>query len=255
MNYGLLFILSLYSARILADQVEILAKGRDHFITQAINNLRQYCKDAPFNSYPDSIYICRLQVEEDCSRNKEKEIKACEALKKVKDMEMKSTNYSKSISELSPTPPALYSTNPVIVDPDKKEETPAPIVPVPEVLQEIKVHRGSSADLAPKVPEALADSKTLESLKNKINAQKIRLDCHSDDECKIQEFGSRLCGGPVGTFVYSERGEVYKSLTVEIAEFNKADEAFSRNWNKDLLGTCDWNGRSEPAKCKANKCI
>lgn len=246
MKHFFLMALILCSLDGYSDQSDILAQGRDHLIDQAIEKLKNYCADLPVRSV-DSTYICRLQVEEDCSRSSEKQKQACAVLAKVKDLENKISITNESVAQIAPLP--LYSTKPVI-----KQNAPEESAPIDPAYRGIKVSRGSTLHGAPRTTESLRDSQQLDDMIKKINTYKIRVDCSVDSECKVQNYGKRICGGPTGTFVYSERGEDYKVMQEEISKFNEADEAFIKNWNKDMLGTCDWRGRTEPAKCIENTC-
>jgi hypothetical protein len=246
--------LILFSLNGYTDQSDILAKGRDHLIDQAIENVKKYCDDFLPSRSLDSTYICRLQITEDCSRPSEKQNTACEVLRKVEDIEKKVALSNKNIAQYEPTP--LYSSKPIIETKEKmQEDVEKKAVLVNPVYKQLAVKRGSSASYAPKIPEALADSLSIDKMALKINSFKVRVDCSSDSDCKIQEFGKKICGGPVGTFVYSQMGDENRSLKDEISKFNEADEAFIKKWNKDVSGTCDWNGRTDPAKCVDQVCF
>lgn len=224
-----------------ADQQEILVQGRDHFIREAVSKIRSYCPEAP-----EDTYLCRLQLEADCFRDQKKNKKACRLLKKVNKLEEKILISDKNLGPenknkiLSKTVKAEIGT-----------AKPVPKISTPS-YQAITVSRGSSDYNAPR--ESDKDNQELRSLQDKINAMKIRVDCQADSDCQIMNYGRRICGGPVGTFVYSTVGGEHLSVYSEIAKFNEADKAFIDNWNKDLMGTCDWRGRLEPAKCAENIC-
>lgn len=254
MKNSLMILLILFSLNGHTDQGDILAKARDHLIDQAIEAIKGYCNDSLPERSIDSTYICRLQIQEDCSRVSEKQKSACEVLKSIEDIEKKISLSNKNIAQLEPLP--LYSSKPIIEiknkdqeEHEKKNNSGNPI------HKQLNVKRGSSGNLAPKNPEAIKNSQLIDSMLKNINSYKIRIDCNSDSDCKIQGYGKKICGGPVGTFVYSVIGNGNASLIDEITKFNAEDEAFIKKWNKDVLGTCDWNGRTEPAKCINHVCL
>jgi hypothetical protein len=245
--------LILFSSIGYTDQTDILAKGRDYLIDQAFENVKKYCIDFLPGRSLDSTYICRLQIQEDCSRPSEKQDMACEVLKRVADIEKKISSSDKNIAQLEPLP--LYSSKPIIEAKDKiLEHEGEKLTSLKPVYTQLSVKRGSSASYASKIPESFHDSQLLDSMALILNSFKIRVDCSSDSDCKILEFGKKICGGPVGTFVYAQRGDQNQILQDELAKFNEADGAFIKRWNKGIVGTCDWSGRTEPAKCIDQVC-
>jgi hypothetical protein len=253
MKYILITPLILFSLNGHTDQSDILSKGRDHLIDQAIGHVKKYCSDfLPDRSF-DSTYICRLQIKEDCSRPSEKQKSACEVLRKVENIEKNISLSDTNIAQLEPLP--LYSSKPIIEKEKIQEEVVKKAISVNPIHQQLIIKRGSSASHAPKNPEAIADSQSIDNLALKINSYKVRVDCSSDSDCKIQAYGKKICGGPVGTFVYSHLENENKSLVEDITRFNEADEAFIKNWNKYVYGTCDSNARNDPAKCVDMVCF
>lgn len=249
MKKSLWVFLLVFSLNSYADQGEILAQGRDYLIDQAIATIKNYCINYLPQRSPESTYICRLQITADCSQTSEKQKNACEVLAKVQEIEKNIVLSDKNISQVEPTP--LYSSKPVTSEEPKKI-----LVPIKPVLIKLNIKRGSSLEYAsPKTEEAIAESNLIDSMVLKINSLKLRNDCSSDSDCRFQEYGKKICGGPVGVIVYSALGDEHKTLLEDIPKFTAADSAFQKKRNKDVMGTCDSNAREEPAKCKNNVCM
>lgn len=232
-----IFIL-LFSLSALADQSEILLKGRAVYIKDAQGILKSYCKEG-------DPYLCLLQMKADCSHGKDiKKKHGCDSLLKVDALEKKILAVDKTISELElkePAPPIVETLPPVVIPPDVK---------VSEAWKQLKVTMGSSPSSDKGGRE---DYKALKDLQDKINSHKVRIDCVTAADCAIQEFGKAMCGGPAGTFVYSVRGN-HGDLINSINAYNKFDEEFQKKWNRDMYGSCVYLGRSEPTKCELNQC-
>lgn len=231
-------LILLFSFSALADQGEILLKGRNVFIQDAQKILKGYCKEG-------DPYLCLLQMKVDCSHGKDVMKKhGCDSLLKVEALEKKIIAADKSITELQlkESAPAIVETLPPTVIP--------PDVKVSEAWKQLKISMGSAPSSD---KNGRDDYKALKDLQDKINSHKVRIDCVTAADCAIQEFGKAMCGGPAGTFVYSLRGN-HADLISSINAFNKFDEEFQKKWNRDLFGSCVYLGRSEPARCEANLC-
>lgn len=230
-----IFIL-LFCASAFADQSEILLKGRGQFIQDAQNILKGYCKEG-------DPYLCLLQMKVDCSHASDVKKKyGCDSLSQVETLEKKILAVDKSIADLElkePAPPIVETLPPVIIPPDIK---------VPEYFKELKVTSGSSV-----TKEGKEDFKVLKDLQDKINAQKVRVDCIEASDCAIQDFGKWGCGGPNGSFVYSLKSN-FTSLKADIEQFTKLDEEYQKKWNRDLSYTCALKNRTDPARCEKNQC-
>lgn len=221
-----------------ADQLEILVKSRDHYLEKAENLIKGYCKS--------ETYYCRLQLEADCKIKKKN---SCDTLTHVKDLEGKIFSTDEVISQIKPVP--LYKNlkpDPVNVV-EKDEEKIQPSTPN---YKTIDIKFGS---VKPNSPEGIKLYDELLNLRTKISSQKIRTDCNTDAECKFQEYGAKICGGPAGTFAYSTNGGESENVIKDIVLFNQKDKEIVQNYNKEYLGTCDWNGREKPAKCVDKYCI
>lgn len=230
-----IFIL-LFSLSALADQSEILLKGRNVYIKDAQAILKGYCKEG-------DPYLCLLQMKADCSHGKGvKKNHGCDSLLKVDALEKKILGVDKSLSNLGlkePAPSIVETLPPTVTPPDVK---------VKEAWKQLRVSMGST-----QTKEGMEDYKALKALQDNINSYKVRIDCVTDADCAVQNYGDAMCGGPVGTFVYSLRGN-HSELIKGVNAFNKFDEEFQKKWNRDFAGTCDYRGRSEPAKCELNQC-
>lgn len=221
-----------------ADQLEILTQSRDHYLEQAIARINGYCKAG--------TYYCRLQIEADC-KNKKKD--SCENLAIVKDLEKKVFSTDEVISQIKPVP--LYKNfKPDPIDEVVKEK--GKVIPSTPNYKTVDIKYGA---IKPQTPEGIKIYDELIELHKKINSQRIRTDCNVDAECKIQEYGAKICGGPLGTFVYSVNGGESESVLKDIALFNQKDKEIVLNYNKEYYGTCDWNGREKPATCVDKYCI
>jgi hypothetical protein len=230
-----LFIL-LLSFNALADQSEILLQGRHQFIKDAQKILKNYCEEG-------ETYRCLIQMKADCSHGDEARKKyGCETLGRVEALEKRILAVDKSLKEMpteEPVEPIVKTLPPVVLP---------PAVKVAEVFKQLNVMPGSSV-----TKEGAEDFKVLKDLQDKINSQKIRMDCSDASDCALQDFGQWGCGGPNGTFVYSIKTN-FTSLKSDIEQFTKLDKDYLAKWNRDLIYTCALKNRTEPAACESNQC-
>lgn len=220
----------------LADQSELLVKGREHFIKDAQKIIRSYCSE-------EDPYLCQLQMKADCSHGEEKKkAHACREISRLESLEKKIVEVDKSIKDTDDTqtiPPIVKSNPAPVLKPDIK---------VPEVLKQLRVIHGASV-----TKDGAEAYKPLKALMDKINAYKVRMDCVSAEDCALMDYGHWGCGGPNGTFVYSTRTNI-PSLKSDVEEFTKLDDEYQKKWNRDLSYTCAMKNRTNPPTCIQNQC-
>jgi hypothetical protein len=176
---------------------------------------------------------------------------SCEILAIVKDLEKKVLSTDEVISQIQPVP--LYKNlKPRAETEITTEEEKEKLQPSTPNFKMVSVKYGSAK---PKTPEGIKAYDELLEIHKKITSQKIRTDCNTDAECKFQEYGAKICGGPTGSFAYSTNGGENDNVIKDIILFNQKDKEIVQNYNKEYSGTCDWQGRTEPSKCVDNNCI
>jgi hypothetical protein len=229
-------LILIFSISALADQSEILLQGRNQFIKDAQKILKNYCEEG-------ETYRCLIQMKADCSHGVEARKKyGCETLSKVEALEKRILAVDKSLTEIQdeePVEPIVKTLPPVVLPPEVK---------VAEVFKQLNVTPGSSL-----TKEGAEDFKVIKDLQDKINSQKLRMDCSDASDCALQDFGHWGCGGPNGTFVYSIKTN-FTSLKSDIDQFTKLDEEYIRKWKGDVAYTCALKNRTEPGKCISNQC-
>lgn len=222
-----------------ADQGKLIAVARDALVEKSIQQLKSYCKGMAIEQQADYVYLCHLQVEADCEKKK---AQACEVLNKTKELQQQALVTEKSVESTSPAP--IFSSR----------EKPA-VPPIQEVSTSHNIRHGFISPKKTDIKELREQLEKLESMQLKINPFKARLDCDSDAQCKLLNFGVKGCGGPMGTIVYSTRGTDLSQVKA-VEEFTEIDRKIQDEWRGKLgIGdTCEYLGRSGAVSCQNSVC-
>ncbi len=230
----------LFSFVALADQGALVAQARDALIERSIQNLKAYCKGSAIEQQEDYVYLCHLQAQADCEKKKPK---ACDVLQQSKELEQQALVTEKSVELTRPAP--IFSSR----------EKPASEVVAEETYLDYKIDYGAPRPERAENKELREQLEKLETMKQKINPVKVRLDCDSDAQCKLQHFGRKGCGGPMGTIVYSTIGTDLAKLQA-VEEFTQVDKKIQDEWSAKLGwgSTCEYLGRLTPPVCRRSVC-
>jgi hypothetical protein len=217
-----------------ADQGNLLAQARDAYVERSIQNLEAYCRGSGLSRHKHFIYLCHLQVKADC----EKKIpKACEVLKASDELERQALVSEKVVEEAKPQ--AIFSS---------QKSTAEPLL-----TYQLKYGANRFLEAAP--AELRAEIVELEAMRNKLNPLTVSLACDADDQCKLQDYGVKGCGGPMGTIVYSTKS-TDSSKILAVQAFNQLDRKIQDEWDKKLnIGdTCEALGLRGTLKCVNSVC-
>lgn len=222
-----------------ADQGKLIAVARDALVEKSIQQLKSYCKGMAIEQQADYVYLCHLQVEADCEKKK---AQACEVLNKTKELQQQALVTEKSVESTSPAP--IFSSREKPAEVTVKEE---------HLVYHVKYGSPEPSKTDDKVLHEQLQQ--LEAMKLKINPVKVRLDCESDAQCKMQDFGKKGCGGPMGVIVYSTRGTDLSKLKA-VEEFTDLDQKIQKEWSAKLGwgSTCEYLGRTQPPVCRRSVC-
>ena len=236
------------STHVLADQSEILALQRNHILDTSMGLIQKYCPDS-------NEYICRQQMELDCSHGLEAKKKtSCPVLAKVKELENQVLSADKNLAEIDhidlPNIKApIKELTPLILP-----EVAAPLKPADPRYNAVNITLGLCLELAREQKAPAEEIKRIVNQHEKINTQKVRVDCDSKADCGYQTYGHNPCGGPMGYFPYSKKGGESEKVIREVKAFNAASEVFEKKWNVGAVGMCAYFGPGEEVGCVENVC-
>lgn len=216
-----------------------MAVARDGLVEKSIQQLKSYCKGMAIEQHADYVYLCHLQVEADCEKKK---VQACEVLSTTKELQRQALMTEKSVESTAPAP--IFSTR-------EKPTVPAH----QEVSSSHNIRHGFISAKKTDIKELREQLEKLEALQLKINPFKARLDCDSDSQCKLLDFGVKGCGGPMGTIIYSSRGTDLSQVNA-VEEFTALDKKIQDEWRGKLgIGdTCEYLGRGGALSCQNSVC-
>lgn len=217
-----------------ADQGALIAKARDALVERSIQKLKSYCQGTSLVQQEHYVYLCHLQVKADCESKKPK---ACDVLKESEELERQALVTEKSVESIKPAP--IYSSH--------------------EVREEVLTYNVSygSPQVHSTHPKELREQlEKLEAMRQKINPLKVRLDCDADSQCRLQHFGKKGCGGPMGSIVYSTRGTDLAKLA-NVEEFTSLDKQIQDQWSEKLGwgSTCEYLGLFGKLTCENSVCV
>jgi hypothetical protein len=248
MNKILIPWLCLFSFYSLADQGDLLAQQRDHYLENSLGLLKKYCPDV-------NEYVCRQQLELDCSHGIEDKKKlACPELAKIKGLEKQVLSSDKNLAEIDHINLPSLSAPVKEVAPLILPQVTAQVKPTDPNYHAVSIKLGLNLKLAREQKAPSEEIKKIVDQHEKINSQKIRVDCETKSDCEYQSYGHNPCGGPMGYFAYSKKGGESEKVISEIKAFNAASEVFEKKWNVGAIGMCAYWGPTEEVGCGNNVC-
>lgn len=99
--------------------------------------------------------------------------------------------------------------------------------------------------------EVMAEYEKLLKLRDELSTRNVRIDCADTTECKNQSYGHKICGGFMGSFIYSTRDSNIDKLIQEVVDLTKLDAEVQRMSN--AASTCDVYEAPE-LQCKEGIC-
>lgn len=234
MKFTALFFLLVSLAVAAADQGALIAKSRDSWVERSILQLKAYCKSVGIPQQNDYAYICHLQAKADCEKKKPR---ACDVLKQIQELEQMALQADTAVEMVKPSP--IYSSR---ENADEHTLT-------------YNIDYGSQRP-APSHPQELREQlEKLETIKRNLNPVKVRLNCDSDDQCKLMNYGVKGCGGPMGTIVYSTKATDLVPLQ-QIDQFTALDKQVQDQWAEKLGwgSTCEYLGLTGKLVCRRSVC-
>lgn len=254
----LLFLSGLILQTSWAGQGQMLSIARDSYLTSSVNSLSEYCQNARPDLPDDKnyMYVCKLQVEADCSHGEDEQKKnACDVLKRVKSLEKMVVVSDRNLTLVERIPVGINLSVP------KFNDTLRPTIPK-FTADLIRTHipdirRMSDEEWVllgrPNKKEFQENAKLWKKALDNVNAQKVNSDCKADTDCKLEFYGSHGCvNGHEGYFAMNT-GPQSPDLTSALANYNQVqDKAY-----KDLKqsGMCMAVMRYYVPKCQQNKCV
>lgn len=234
MKFMALFFLFVSLTVSAADQGALIANSRDSWVERSIEQLKAYCKSVGIPQQNDYAYICHLQAKADCEKKKPK---ACDVLKQTQELERMALQTDAAVEMVKPSP--IYSTR------EKAEES----------TLTYNIDYGSNRPSPKDPPELREQLQKLEEMKKKLNPTKVRLDCDSDDQCKLLHYGVKGCGGPMGTIVYSTKSTDLLHLQ-QVESFTALDKKIQDQWSEKLGwgSTCEYLGLTGKLVCRRDVC-
>ena len=241
-----------------AGQGQMLSIARDSYLTSSVNALTEYCQDARPDLPNDKnyLYVCKLQVEADCSHGEDEQKKnACEVLKRVKSLEKMVLVSDRNLSMVERIPVGInlsvpkYSDELVPISPRFTGDLIKTHIPDIRRMSEedwIAIGKPNKKDFQ---ETALLWKKALD----KVNAQKVNLDCKVDTDCKLEFYGSHGCvNGHEGFFAMST-GAQSPDLISALANYNQVQNKAYLDLKQGVM--CMAVMRYYNPKCQQNKCV
>jgi hypothetical protein len=240
--------LCLFSFYSLADQVDLLAQQRDHYLENGLSLLKKYCPES-------NEYVCRQQLEIDCSHGVEAKKKlACSELEKIKQLEKSVLSADKNLEQIAHVDLPSFVPPKLEIPPLIEKQILTPLVPGATAYHEVSIKLGASIKMAREQGAPSDEIKSLLSKFEKVKGQKIRVDCDKKEDCRYQVYGNNPCGGPDGYFAYSTKGGESAKRISEVVNFSAAQQAFVKKWNVGIVGLCAYFGPSDEVGCDNNVC-
>jgi hypothetical protein len=254
MKYILLFMLT---TSVHAGQGKMLSIARDSYLTSSISRLTEYCESARPDLPNDKnyLYVCHLQAQADCSHG-EDDIKkdACNAIKRVKSLEKMVIVSDRNLSLVEKIPVGINLSTPKEYDRHKAPDLPVvgqwiktSIPNIQSMSEEEWIIRGR--------PNKKAFQETANEWKlamDKVNSQKVILDCKADSECKLEFYGSFGCAnGHEGFFAMSLLTQSPELLS-SLANYNQIQAKAYKELKESAA--CMAVMRDFNPKCQENKC-
>lgn len=239
----------------------MLSIARDSYLTSAINRLSEYCQVARPDLPNDKnyLYVCHLQAQADCSHG-EDEIKkeACDAIKRVKSLEKMVIVSDRNLSLVEKIPVGINLSTPK----EDYDFSKPPVVPsLPVVGQWIKTSIPNIRQMSEEewIMRGRPNKKTFQATANewklardKVNSQKVILDCKADNECKLEFYGSHGCAnGHEGFFAMSTQVQSPELLS-SLAHYNQIQAKAYKELKENHA--CMAVMRYFIPKCQENKC-
>lgn len=236
----------------------MLSIARDSYVTSAVNQLSEYCQTARPDLPEDKnyMYICHLQAQADCSHG-EDDIKptACAAVKRVKSLEKMVIVSDRNLSLVERIPVGINLSR---MNPNDGIKTPSlPVVgnwiktSIPNIQSMTEEEWGYLGRPNKKAFQKTANEWRL--ARDKVNAQKVNLDCKADTECKLEFYGSFGCDNGHEGFFAMNTGNQSPELISTLASYNQIQARAFKELKQNVY--CMAVMRNFIPKCQENKCV
>jgi hypothetical protein len=241
-----------------AGQGQMLSMARDSYLTSSVNALNEYCQDARPDLPNDKnyLYVCKLQVEADCSHGEDEEKKnACEILKRVKSLEKMVLVSDRNLSMVERVPVGINLSVP------KYSDALRPISPkftgdwikthIPDIRR--MSEENWIAIGKPNKKHFQESAMLWKKARDQVNAQKVNQDCKVDTDCRLEFYGSHGCVKGHEGFFAMNLGPQSPDLISALANYNQIQDKAYRDMNQ--AGMCMAVMQYYNPKCQQNKCV
>lgn len=238
-------------------QGQMLSIARDSYVTSSVNQLSEYCQTARPDLPEDKnyMYICHLQAQADCSHG-EDEIKesACAAVKRVNSLEKMVLVSDRNLSLVERIPVGINLSVP------KFNDTLSPTIPkfsadfikthIPDIRRMseeewIAIGRPNKKDFQ-------ESAMLWKKARDRVNAQKVNLDCKVDADCKLEFYGSHGCAKGFEGYFAMNTGPQSADLISALANYNQVQDKAYKDTKQS--GACMAVMQYYIPKCQQNKC-
>ncbi len=236
----------------------MLSIARDSYLTNAINSLSDYCQVARPELPNDKnyLYVCHLQVQADCSHGEDEEKKnACDVLKRVKSLEKMVVVSDRNLALVERIPVGINLSAPKA---NEGYKTPALPIAGNWIKTNIpEIHRMSEEEWIYRGRPNKKDFQEVASqwklARDKVNTQKVNLDCKADNECKLEFYGSFGCDNGHEGFFAMKNSSQSPELSSSLANYNQIQARAYKELKEN--GMCAAVMRTFIPKCQQNKCV